>query len=223
MPKEAAKNHEVSDLAPEDQLRLLWDRYGNLAYWVLAAAALFIIARGGWNFMNAQKEAAIRKDYQACTTPDSYLAFAAKHPGHPLAGVAEESVADNAYSSGSFTDALKSYSEAVSDLPAGPARQQAKLGQAMALVSVGRTGEAEADLKALMADASDLKTVRCEAGYHLANLEIAAGRAGEVQGISEELDKIDATNPFAIQASTLAAKGVSQPGLSAPSISLGTP
>jgi hypothetical protein len=198
MPEAPAQpdNPQVQ-LSPDEQLKALWDKYGKFIYYVFGAVAIGLIARGGIDYVNREKEAGIEKEYLACTTPDSYLSFAVKHPGHPLAGVAEETVADNSYASGKYLDALKAYSSAVTDLPEGPVRDHAKLGQAMSLELTGRTGEAESALRALVEDPAQMKTIRCEAGYHLAGLEVAAGRAGDVAKLSDELMKIDPESPFA--------------------------
>jgi hypothetical protein len=228
MPTPAAlsKSKEVPvEPTPEVRLREAWQRYGGLFYFICGVLALAVLARGGWRYLNDQKELAIQKEYSECVTPDSYLAFAVKHPGHPLAGIAEETVADNSYSSGKYLDALKAYSSATTDLPEGPLRSHAKLGQAMSLEMTGRTGEAEADLRALMDDAGQMKAIRCEAGYHLAGIEIAAGRGSEVSKIAEQLIKIDPANGFAERTYMLRPPGsdavspagtVTVPGVTAP-------
>jgi len=202
-------NTKVAEIAPSPEVRLrqAWQRYGGLFYFFCGVLGLAVLAKGGWRYLNDQKELGIQKEYSDCVTPDSYLAFAAKHPGHPLAGVAEETVADNAFSSGRFLDALKAYSSAVTDLPEGPVRAHAKLGQAMSLVMTGRTGEAEANLRLLMDDPGEMNAIRCEAGYHLAALELASGRGAEVQKIAEGLLKIDASNAFSERAFMLRPTG----------------
>jgi tetratricopeptide (TPR) repeat protein len=199
MPTRAAPSKSTDaeiEPSPEVRLKQAWDRYGGLFYFACGVVALGILAKGGWRYLNEQKELGIQKEYSECVTPDSYLAFAVKHPGHPLAGVAEETVADNAYASGRYLDALKAYSSAATDLPEGPLRGHAKLGQAMSLELTGRTGEAEADLRQLVDDAGQMKAVRCEAGYHLAGIEVAAGRGAEVQKLAEQLIKIDPANAY---------------------------
>lgn len=214
MPTPAAPtNTKVAETAPSPEVRLreAWQRYGGLFYFLCGAVALAILAKGGYRYLNEQKELGIQKEFSECVAPDSYLAFAVKHPGHPLAGVAEETVADNAYSSGRYLDALKAYSSAVTDLPEGPVRAHAKLGQAMALVMTGRTGEAEANLRLLMDDADGMKAIRCEAGYHLAALEVATGRGAEVQKIAEGLLKIDPSNAFSERAFMLHPPGSAAP------------
>jgi hypothetical protein len=210
--------------SPEQRLRQAWERYGGMVYFTCGLIALAILAKGGWEYLNVQKELGIQREFSECVTPDSYLSFAAKHPGHPLAGVAEETVADNSFANGNYPDALKAYSLALTDLPEGPVRAHARLGQAMSLYLTGKTGEAEADFRQIMGDATQLRTIRCEAGYHLAQLVIAAGRGAEVQKISEELMKIDSSSPFAQRAFMLRLPGAAPaaaPGtLTVPSISV---
>jgi len=215
-----------AEIAPstEQRLKQAWERYGGLFYFTCAVVALGILAKGGWEYLNEQKELGIRKEYSECTTPDAYLSFAAKHPGHPLAGVAEESVADNYYASGNYSEALRDYASAITDLPEGPVRSHARLGQAMSLDLTGKTSEAEADFRGIMDDTTQLNAVRCEAGYHLAGVAIAAGRGADVQKISEALMKIDPSSPFSERTFMLrppAAAPAAVPGsLTVPSIAL---
>jgi hypothetical protein len=183
--------------SPEVRLKQAWERYGGLVYFACGVVALGILAKGGWDYLNVQKELGIKKEYLECTTPDSYLSFAAKHPGEPLSGVAEETVADNSYTSGKYGDALRAYTSAIADLPVGPIRSHARLGQAMCLDLTGKPVDAEANFRLIMEDAAELKTIRCEAGYHLAGIAVAAGRGADVPKIAEELMKIDASSPFA--------------------------
>jgi hypothetical protein len=183
--------------SPEVNLQRAWDRYGTLLYIVLAVVAAAILAKGGWDYLNVQKELGIKQDFAAATTPDAMKTFVANHPGHILTGVAELAVGNNSYSTGRFTDALAAYNSAVSDLPAGPFQANARMGAAMALLQSGKSGEAEASLHALMNDSSLLKTTRCEAGYHLAVIAIAAGRTEDYQKVADQVMALDPSNPFA--------------------------
>jgi hypothetical protein len=214
MPMPAAPSKPTeAEIAPPPEVRLrqAWERYGGLFYFFCGVLALAILAKGGWRYLNEQKELGIQKEYQECVTPDSFLAFAAKHPGHPLAGVAEETVGDNAFLGGRYMDALKAYSSAATDLPDGPVRARAKLGQAMSLQLTGRTGEAEADLRQIVDDAGQMKAIRCEAGYHLAELEVAAGRGSDVPKLAQELIKIDPANGFAERTFMMRPPGAESP------------
>ena len=187
----------------EETLRQAWERYGSFIYITCGVVALGILAKGGWDYLNAQKEVGIQAEYAQCVTMDAYRSFAANHPGHPLSGAAEIVVADNAYASGKFGDAVSGYTAAAADLPAGPIQQRARLGLAMSLVLSGRSSEAEASLRQLLNDTTLLNQIRCEAGFHLASLASAAGRSADVQKYAEQVMQIDATSPFAERAFAL--------------------
>jgi hypothetical protein len=216
-----SKKTEISP-TPEEYLKRVWGQYGNFIYLLCGAIAIGILAKGGWDYLNAQKELGIQKEYAQCVTTDSFRSFAANHPGHPLTGAAEITIADNSYGSGKYAEALGAYTSAIADLPSGPIQARARIGQAMAQALTGKTADAEANLRKLMGDTSLLKTTRCEAGYHLAVLALDAGRGGEVQGLAEQLLRIDPSSPFAERAFSLRAAAPETaaapaiPGLTAP-------
>jgi hypothetical protein len=197
-----AKKTEMPTLH-EEHLTQFWARYGNTIYFICGVIAFGILAKGGWEYLNAQKELGIRKEYAQCVTTDSFRSFVANHPGHPLTGVAEITIADNSYTAGKYAEALGAYTSAIADLPSGPLQARARMGQAISLAFTGKAADAEASLRKLMNDTGLLKTFRCEAGYHLAVLDLDAGRGAEVQGIAEQLLRIDPTSPFAERAFSL--------------------
>jgi hypothetical protein len=189
--------------SPEEKLKRAWDRYGSLVYIALAVVAGGILAKGGWDYLNTQKEIGIKKEFAEATTPDALKSFVANHPGHALTGVAELTIADDAYGAGKYADAAAEYAAAAADLPAGPFRANARMGQAMAQLLGGKGAEAEATLHQLLGDTSALKAVRCEAGYHLAEIALAAHRGDEVQKLAEQVMAIDPMSPFAERAFAL--------------------
>jgi hypothetical protein len=199
MTTPATPSPKNAEIAPSTEERLLqaWKTYGNLIYVVCGAIVIGILARYGWIYLNEQKELGIQKEFSEASTPDAFSNFAARHPGHPLAGVAEITVADEDFGSGKYSDAVRSYTAAVADLPAGPVQSHAKLGLAASLQMSGKLPEAEASLRQILNDSGQLKAVRCEAGFHLAGLLVAAGRGAEVQKLAEQLMQIDAASPFA--------------------------
>ncbi|HEY4989954.1 MAG TPA: tetratricopeptide repeat protein [Opitutaceae bacterium] len=190
------KNAEISP-SPEERLLRAWKTYGSLIYVACGVIAIGILARYGWIYLNEQKELGIQKEFSEATTPDALSNFAARHPGHPLSGVAEATVADDAFGAGKYSDAVRSYSAAVADLPAGPVQSHAKLGLAASLQMSGKLAEAESAMRQILNDSSQLKAIRCEAGFHLAGILVAAGRGAEVQKLAEQLMQIDASSPFA--------------------------
>jgi len=195
-PAPSDPNVAPAPVSVEDSLRRIWEKNGTFISAVCVAIILVIIAKGGWDYIVARKEVETRRDYATCTTAEAYRAFAASHPGHPLAAMAELNVADDAYGSGHFGDAAADYEKAAADLPPSPFRARARLGQAMALALSGKTSDAQTDLSQILNDSSLLNAYRCEAGYHLAALAAAGNRPAEVDKLSEQLMQIDPTNPF---------------------------
>lgn len=187
----------------DETLRQAWARYGNLVYIAVAVVIVGIIGKGTWEYLAAQKEASIERDFAACSSPDSYKAFAAAHEGHPLAGMAELKTADDSYSAGRFDEARSAYLRAAADVQEGPFKSHALMGAAVSAAAAGKTADAETALKQLFNDTNQLKSVRCEAGFHLATLAAQAGRASEVQSIAEQLLSINPSSPYAERAFTL--------------------
>jgi tetratricopeptide (TPR) repeat protein len=183
-----------------------WERNRNAVYLAIGLILAGILAKGAWDYMLVHKELAIKQEYAECSTAESYRAFAANHPGHLLAAMAELNVADDAYVAGHYGDAVANYEKAATDLPAGPFQDRAKMGQVMSQELSGKTADAETGLRLILNDTSRLKAIRCEAGYHLASLAQAAGRSAEVEKLAEQLMQIDPSNPFAERALALRAE-----------------
>ena len=190
----------------DERFRLAWVRHGNTVYAICALVLVAILAKGTWDYMVIHKELEVRKEYAAATSPESFRAFAASHPGHPLAAFAELTVADTDYAAGHYADAAAGYEKASSDLPAGPFQERSKVGLAMSQALSGKLADAESGLRQVLNDPAQLKAIRCEAGYHLASLASAAGRPAEVEKIAEQLMQIDPSSPFAERAFSLRAE-----------------
>jgi hypothetical protein len=203
----------------DEKLRIAWERYGAVIYVICGLGAAAILAKGGLNYLAAQKELGVQKDYAAITTPDGDKQFIAEHRGHPLAALVEMKIADEAYMTGKFPEAVTDYEKAVIDLPAGPFKSRARLGQAMAQEQSGKTSDAEGNLRLILNDENELKSVRCEAGYDLAEIAVSSGRGAEVEKLAERLMQIDPTSPFAERAFALRSE-ISGPGASAPAIAV---
>ena len=187
----------------EDRLRQIWERYATAIYVLCGLVVAGMLAKGGLDYLNAQKELEIQREYTACTTPDSFKAFAAQHRNHPLGALVELKLADEAFLTGKFAESITSYEKAVADLPAGPFLSRARLGLAVAQVRSGKTAEAEAALRKILDDTAEYKSVRCEAGYDLAEVAVAGGHPAEVQNLATQLMQIDPTSPFAERAFAL--------------------
>ena len=180
----------------EDRLRIFWQKNGKSVITLLIVILVGIVAKGGWEYLQAQKEQDLQREYAAAGTPEKLKAFAAAHAGHSLAGIARLRLADDAYAAGQSADAISGYEEALAALKTGPLASRAKLGLAMAKLQAGKTADGEAALKQLAADTAEGKGVRVEANYHLASLASTAGKADDVKKYSEQILQLDPNSPW---------------------------
>lgn len=196
---------DATYIAPtlEDKLHRFWKKNGTAVVVLCVLVLIGIVAKGGWDYMAAQKEADVQKDYATATTPEKLKAFAAGHSDHTLGAVAQLRLADDAYAAGKATEAVTGYEQVVALLKTGPLATRARLGAAMAKIATGNTAEGETALKALANDAAQAKGVRVEAAYQLASLAADAGRADDVKKYADLVAQIDPASPWMQRAMTL--------------------
>src|SRR5688572_27868877 len=131
----------------EDKLHLFWKEHRSLVLGLCVAVLLAILAKGGWDYLARKKELEVEKAYAAATTSEQLKSFSAGHPSHPLAGIAQLRIADEAYAAGKSADAIAGYEKAITILKAGPLASRARLGRALSKVQAGKAAEAITDLK----------------------------------------------------------------------------
>ncbi len=201
----SGKSDDVTPIGPsfEDSLRAFWEKNGTIVIAFAVIVFVGIVGKGLWDRHQESADKEIQAEYAAATTPEKLKAFAAAHPDHPLAGVVELRNADEAYTAGKYAEAITGYDAAATKLKGSPLAARAPLGRAMALVQSGKTAEGETVLKSILADANAFKGVRLEAGYQLASLASAAGRASDVQTITAQLTAIDETSTWTQRAVVL--------------------
>lgn len=180
----------------EDRLRIFWQKNGKSVTALIVIVLLAILAKGGWEYLAAQKEQELERDYAAAGTPDQLRTFAAAHADHVLAGIARLQLADEAYAAGRSADAISGYEDAITAIKSGPLASRARLGLAMAKVQSGKTAEGESALRELAADASEAKSTRVEAAYQLASLANVAGKPDDVRKYSDQVMQIDPASPW---------------------------
>jgi hypothetical protein len=200
-----AVDENYKALTFEDTVNQIWKRNRNLVWGLIGLVAAVVLGKGGWEYMQHQRELGVGKDYAAATTSAQLKAFAASHSGHSLAGVAHLRVADEAYTAGKPADAIAAYDQAAAILKTGPLAARAKIGRAMAKVQSGKAPEGSNELKQIAADTTQLNSVRAEATYHLASLASESGDAAEVIKYSDELNKLAPSSPWAQRGTMLRA------------------
>jgi hypothetical protein len=180
----------------EDKMQLFWKKNRTVIFILCAVILLAIVAREGWQYMARQKNMDVEKAYAAATTSDQLRSFAAAHPNHALAGIAQLRLADDAYKAGKSADAIAGYDKAISILKEGPLVSRAQIGRALAKIQSGKAGDGQSDLKKLADDTKELKAVRTEAMYHLTSLAVDAGNATDAQKFVDQLMQLDPSSPW---------------------------
>ncbi len=180
----------------DEKLQLFWLKNRGLIFALCALAIVAILAKGGWEYMQRKKEAEVKSAYAAATNTEQLKAFSTANEDHPLAGVAQIRIADEAFAAGKAADAIAAYEKAISILKTGPLASRAQLGRALAKVQSGKTAEGTSELKQLANDTNQFKAIRTEAAYHLTSLAVDAGNAAEAQTFSDQLMQIDPTSPW---------------------------
>lgn len=212
-------NRGASDVTPvlsfEEKLQQFWQKNQTIILGLCVLVLLVIIGKGGWEYYQRSQEAEVEQAYANATTPDQLKAFAAAHPGHELAGIAELRIADEAYTAGKSADAQAGYEKALSVLKDGALATRARIGEALAKVQSGKTSEGIEDLKQVANDTKQLKAARAEAAYQLASLAADAGNSADVQKYVDQLNQIDPSSSWARRAMLLRAS-LPVPAVSAP-------
>lgn len=189
----------------EERLQSFWIKNSKAILLVCLVMLLAIVAKGGMEWMQASKERGIAADYAAATTNEQLAAFAAAQPSHVLAGAAHLRIADEAFDESRYAEARTAYEKAAAILPAGPFAGRARLGLAVSKFHTNDVSGAEADLRMLADDVTQLKAVRSEAAYHLAGLAAEAGRTDEVARLADQIMTIDPTSLWSQRAMMLRA------------------
>jgi len=192
----------------EETLRRFWEKNAKLIYLLCALVLLAVIGKGVFEYLQAQKEDGIAKDYGQANTSEKLRSFASANPDHALSGAAHLRLADEALEAGKFADAAASYQKTASIFKTGPLAGRASLGAAIADVAAGQSSKGEEQLKRLSEDTTQLKTVRAEAAYHLGTLYADARRTDEA---AKYLDQVGAIDPASMWAQRSAFRRASLP------------
>lgn len=187
----------------EDTVHQIWKRNRNLVWGLIGLVVVVILGKGGWEYLQHQKEVDVENAYATATTSDQLKNFAAAHADHALAGLAYARVGDEAYTAGKWADAIANYDKALGVIKDGPLAARLKIGRALAKAQSGKAPEAVTDLKQMSADTTLLNSARAEATYQLASLAAESGNADDVQKYADELMKLDPSSGWAQRAMML--------------------
>lgn len=172
-------DEDFANADAEDRLWLFWERNKNLIVRGTTVVVLTIIGAIGYHFWQEAKREELGQAYVACQDEAARRAFAAAHPGEPLAAVALLEVADDLRRANKLEDAAKAY-EAAGKAVVGDAKAvkaiaiRARLYGALTRQELGQA-DAEAGIVAVAEDNTAPDTLRGYAMYVLANLALTKG------------------------------------------------
>jgi len=160
----------------EDRAWLFWQR-NQMS--IIAAVVILIggvIGVNVWKLMQENRVASLQNNYSAALgEPSALKEFASKNNDSPLAGLALLKLADESYADEKFEVAAGFYRQSLTPLQGVVVAARARLGLGMAQIKAGQREQGRQSLRALMADSSALSTIRAQAGYELAQLELLEG------------------------------------------------
>lgn len=209
-------------LAPsfEDKMLIFWEKNGRTVIAILVIVALAIIARWGFAMFAESRERAIAAEYAAAKDDAARRAFAQSHPTAPLAGVSLLGLADAAYAAGDFSAAQADYDAAAKILPATALGDRARLGSGLSKLQAGDAAGAKSILESLANDPAFTRSLRGEAGFHLA---VMARDAGQIADANKWVEQVLATDPSGLWAQRSMMLRSSLPALPAPQAPAATP
>lgn len=186
-------DEDFANADAEDRLWLFWERNKNLIVRGTTVVVLAIIGAIGLHFWQESKREDLGLAYVACQDEAARRAFAAAHPGEPLAAVALLEVADDLRRANKLEEAAKTY-EAAGKSVVGDAKAikaiatRARLYAALTRHELGQA-EAIAGIVAVAEDNAAPDTLRGYAMYVLANLALTKGDSAEAAKWVNLMDK----------------------------------
>ena len=186
-------DEDFANADAEDRLWLFWERNKNLIVRGTTVVVLAIIGAIGFHFWQESKREELGLAYVACQDEAARRAFAAAHPGEPLAAVALLEVADDLRRANKLEDAAKTY-EAAGKSVVGDAKAvkaiatRARLYAALTRHELGQP-EAIAAIVAVAEDNTAPDTLRGYAMYVLANLALTKGDSADAAKWVNLMDK----------------------------------
>lgn len=152
----------------DDQIAVIWEQNKNFIFGSIAVIFVVFFAYHAVGYLAHRADESKKEGYQAAIDDTTKLAWATDESGHPLSGFAFKELADKAFQNGDFSAAANHYAEAA-DSANGVIAEAAKLGEAMALLQLGKIDQAKAAL-ATLADNEEAAN-QVEALYRLAEIE----------------------------------------------------
>ncbi|MCB1123797.1 MAG: tetratricopeptide repeat protein, partial [Verrucomicrobiae bacterium] len=155
----------------EDQVLVYWNRHKNQIVLAVAAALLIIVGFQLTKWWKSKTIADRAEAYAVATDDSQKQAFADKHSGTDLGGVAFLELADKAYEEADYTKAAGFYQKALDAFKMVEFKQRAHLGLAMSNLQAVNESAAINELETIASNKSYPEASRGEALYQLSIID----------------------------------------------------
>jgi predicted negative regulator of RcsB-dependent stress response len=181
----------------EDRLLVFFQKNIVAICCAIIAALILIAGRQAWDWYEKRAKTSAETAFGAAETAEQRLAFSREFAGHPLAGVALLSVADDSFEKDDYTQAATQYMQAAKACTEPIFKARAQLGEGIASIRAGLTTKGVGILQGVANDATVVDPLRCEAWLHLAATALAGGDYVQAR---DALDRLTALSPSGVWA-----------------------
>ena len=172
----------------EEQLLVYWNRHKNQIVLGVGVALILIVGYQLSAWWSAKSVEDRGQAYAEAADAGQKQAFADKHSGTDLGGLAFLELADKAYTDAEYSKAVGLYEQAFSAFELTEFKQRAHLGLAMARLQAGEEANAVKDLEAVANNAEYPDAARGEALYQLSVID---WQNGDFESMLAHQDRID--------------------------------
>lgn len=179
---------DSASLSFEDRATIYWNENRRFLIGCILGLMLVTVGYQGMRILKEKTEAALQDEYAEAYETGMLAEFARAYTDKALGGFAALQIADKAYGQKNYEKALEFYTLAVSALEEPILAGRARIGQAFALYSTGKTAEGLAQLDAITTDNTLAEAIRAEAAYHLAIEAHTAGHTEEFSSYAAQIN-----------------------------------
>lgn len=180
-----------------------WKKNGVLIFGAIAAIGLGVVGYQSVEYFQESRKKAIAQEFSADQSTAGLNAFIAKHPQHPLSGLALLQLGHASFADGRFEEAASQYQQAIPLIEDPALVQRATIGSGVALIRAGQVVAGISALKSLAENDSGFQSTRAEAAYNVAVAYWEQGNFAEMEKAVKLIEEMDQAGIWSFRASQL--------------------
>lgn len=199
---------ETGDALPPDaefdeKFMDFWKKNGVLIFGAIAAIGLGVVCYQAFGLFQEYRKQSVATEFSADQSTSGLNAFIAKHPQHPLTGLALLRLGHEDFANEKFADAADKYQRAATLIEDSALVQRATVGQGVALIRAGQVDAGIAVLKALTENPAGFQSARAEAAYNVAIVYWERQNFAEMDKAIKQIEALDQSGIWMFRASQL--------------------